>query len=83
MYTEGYCTYEGEYLEEVLTDIDDPETCWNACTLKPGCAYYVYYEIEFTCNLYLESTNANYYSCDIVRGPSGQDYDDLVSICIA
>ena len=67
-------------MEEVLTDIDIPETCWEACTLKPGCAYYVYYELEFTCNLYLKNADDKYYTCDIVRGPSGQDYDDLVSL---
>merc|ERR1719210_2554486 len=31
LYTDGYCTYEGEYLDEVLTDVDDASVCWAAC----------------------------------------------------
>merc|ERR1712062_676527 len=53
LYTDGYCTYEGEYLDEVLTDIPDVGTCWSACAFKPNCAYYVHYALESTCNLYL------------------------------
>lgn len=67
-------------MDEVLTDIPDVGTCWSACAFKPNCAYYVHYALESTCNLYLVSEGANYYSCDITRGPAGQDYDALVKL---
>ena len=65
-------------MDEVLSDIADVATCWSACAFKPNCAYYVHYALQSTCNLYLVSEGANYYSCDITRGPAGQSYDDLV-----
>ena len=69
-------------MDEVLTNVPDVSTCWAACEFKPNCAYFVYYGNnnggENTCNLYLPSATVNY-KCDIIRGPSGQDYDVEVS----
>ena len=65
-------------MDEVLTGVTELSTCWAACDFKPNCAYFVFYLAEETCNLYSTSITG-YYQCDIVRGPSGQSYDDEVS----
>ena len=64
-------------MDEVLLDIEDESTCWEACTIKPNCGYYVHYANEKTCNLYLQSEGAEYYKCDILRGPADKNYETV------
>ena len=70
-------------MDEVLTEVPDVSVCWAACELKPDCKYYVHYVNDNTCNLYsTQNEGANFYACDIIRGPAGQNYEELVSFFV-
>jgi len=68
-FTEGYCIYEGDQLENAK-NITDPETCQLLCQVysnpdTKSCAYFDYNVDEQNCQL-LSSPSR---TCDLIRGP--------------
>ena len=70
-FTEGYCIYEGDLLENAI-DINDVTACQFLCQVDSLCNYFVYNADELNCQL-LSSPSR---TCDLIRGPPTPTLND-------